>query len=55
MKAENISGVVLAGGFSSRMGTDKSRLKIGGMALLEIQIRKLQRLGIQDIMVSGYD
>ena len=54
MKAENISGIVLAGGFSKRMGTDKAELKLGGMTLLELQVRKLQQIGITDIMVSGY-
>ena len=54
MKAENISGIVLAGGFSKRMGTDKAGLKLGGMTLLELQVRKLQQIGITDIMVSRY-
>ncbi|MBR3585763.1 MAG: NTP transferase domain-containing protein, partial [Oscillospiraceae bacterium] len=54
MKAKNISGIVLAGGFSKRMGTDKAELKLGGMTLLELQVRKLQQIGITDIMVSGY-
>ena len=53
MKAENRSGIVLAGGFSKRMGTDKAELKLGGLTLLELQIRKLRQIGIADIMVSG--
>ena len=55
MKAENVSGVVLAGGYSRRMGTDKAELKLGDLTLLEIQVRKLREIGIGDIMVSGYD
>ena len=54
MKAENISGIVLAGGFSRRMGTDKAVLTLGGLTLLELQIRKLRQIGIADIMISGY-
>ena len=54
MKPENISGIVLAGGFSRRMGTDKAELTLGGLTLLELQIRKLRQIGITDIMVSGY-
>ena len=54
MKAENRSGIVLAGGFSRRMGTDKAELTLGGLTLLELQIRKLRQIGIADIMISGY-
>ena len=53
MKAEKISGIVLAGGFSKRMGTDKAELKLGELTLLELQVRKLRKIGIPDIMVSG--
>ena len=53
MKAENISGIVLSGGFSRRMGTDKAELTLGRLTLLEIQVRKLRQIGITDIMVSG--
>ena len=54
MRAADISGIVLAGGFSRRMGTDKAELKLGGLTLLELQIRKLRQIGITDIMISGY-
>lgn len=46
--------VVLAGGKSSRMGTDKCDLKIGNSTFLEWQIEKGRCLGIPDIQVSGY-
>ena len=55
IKVKEISGIVLAGGKSRRMGTKKSELKLGGRTLLEIQVRKLQKLGVEDIMISGYD
>ena len=53
MRAADISGIVLAGGFSRRMGTDKAELTLGRLTLLEIQVRKLRQIGITDIMVSG--
>ena len=54
MKAEDCSALVLAGGFSSRMGRDKAELVLGGETLIERQTAKLKRLGIADIMLSGY-
>lgn len=55
MKANEISGVVLAGGKNKRMGLKKAELELGGRTLLELQVQKLRDLGIEDIMVSGYD
>lgn len=49
-----LSMVVLAGGKSSRMGTDKSDLQFQGSSFLECQIEKGRQLGITDILVSGY-
>lgn len=46
--------VVLAGGRSSRMGSDKCDLKIEKSTFLEWQIEKGRALGITDIQVSGY-
>ena len=46
-------GIVLAGGKSRRMGTDKSELTLNGRTFLEIQIQKLQLLGAADIIISG--
>ena len=54
MTYENYSMIVLAGGKSSRMGTDKADLCIGDKSFLELQIEKGRKLGIQDIQVSGY-
>ncbi len=54
MTYENYSMIVLAGGKSSRMGTDKADLCIGDKSFLELQIEKGRELGIQDIQVSGY-
>lgn len=48
------SMIVLAGGKSSRMGTDKADLCWEGQTFLERQIEKGVLLGIEDIQVSGY-
>ncbi len=56
MAAEDLglSMIVLAGGRSSRMGKDKSDLVYRDQTFLEIQIKKGEQLGIDDILVSGY-
>ncbi|MDO5336969.1 MAG: molybdenum cofactor guanylyltransferase [Eubacteriales bacterium] len=56
MKAvpEELSMLILAGGLSSRMGSDKCDLMYHGKTFLENQIEKGRRLGIRDILVSGY-
>lgn len=49
-----ISAVILAGGRSSRMGSCKAELPWEGKTLIEHQVNKMQKLGIRDIMISGY-
>lgn len=48
-----LSGILLAGGKSSRMGQDKGALPFRGTTLLEWQVQKLRSLGIEDVMLSG--
>lgn len=48
-----LSGIILAGGHSRRMGQNKADLRLNGKTLLEHQIQKLQDLGIEDILLSG--
>lgn len=38
---EDIPGVILAGGLSSRMGEDKARIRLGGVCLLDRAARRL--------------
>lgn len=51
---ENISAIILSGGKSSRMGTDKCDLMYDGESLLNLQIDKFKYIGIKDIIASGY-
>ena len=49
------SAVLLAGGYSSRMGRSKAELPFGGMRMIDWQVRRLRLLGIEDILLSGYE
>ena len=55
MDINQISGAVLAGGFSSRMGQNKAELLLNGERLIERQVKKLKSLGIEDLILSGYN
>jgi molybdenum cofactor cytidylyltransferase len=46
-----ISGIVLAGGRSRRMGQPKATLKVGDETFLERAVRVLQEGGCQDVVV----
>ena len=47
------SAGVLAGGRSTRMGTDKSFLRVGGELLIERQLRYLREVGAVELLISG--
>ena len=49
----NIAGVVLAGGRSSRMGSNKAFLEYNGIYLIEHMKNLLQATGLNDIYISG--
>lgn len=49
----SICAVLLAGGKSSRMGENKALLKLGDKTFLDIQLDKLCRLDIEEILISG--
>lgn len=49
-----VSAIVLAGGYSRRMGQDKAALRLGGKTLLEFTVDKLRSLGMEDILISGW-
>jgi molybdopterin-guanine dinucleotide biosynthesis protein A len=48
-------GLVLSGGKSSRMGKDKSALKVGKATMLEHSINILNSLNLDNVVVSGAD
>jgi molybdenum cofactor guanylyltransferase len=48
-----ITGAVFAGGRSTRMGTDKAFLEIGGEPLLARQLRCLREAGSAELLISG--
>lgn len=52
-EARPMSGIILAGGASKRMGQNKAELSLLDKPLLLWQIEKMNALGIQDILLSG--
>ena len=48
-----VDAIVLAGGASRRMGTDKTRIVLGGRTLLERSIAAVRQAGAQRIVVVG--
>lgn len=49
----HVSALILAGGFSSRMGSDKAQLPWGDEDLLMHQVNKVRAMGIADVLVCG--
>ena len=49
----NFSALILAGGQSSRMGRDKSRLEVAGQPLLARQIALARSVGAREVFVSA--
>jgi molybdopterin-guanine dinucleotide biosynthesis protein A len=49
----SFTGIVLAGGRSSRMGRDKAALERGGRTLLDATIALLTQAGASRVLVSG--
>ncbi len=52
--AKDCSAILLAGGFSSRMGRCKAELDWHGVPLVQHQVEKLRGLGIGEIVLSGF-
>lgn len=48
-----VSGIILTGGRSSRMGCDKAKLLYRQESFLQYQAQKLRGLGIDDIVIAG--
>lgn len=54
MNPNDLSFLILAGGKSRRMGTNKAELDFHGQTFLETLIKKAREMGFTDIIVSGY-
>ena len=52
-KQENITAFILAGGLSSRMGTNKALLQIGGKTLIQIFVDLLDSLFMEVVISSN--
>lgn len=52
---DKLSAIILAGGFSSRMGQDKAALPLAGTTFLQYMTDKLRSIGIEEIIVSGWE
>jgi molybdopterin-guanine dinucleotide biosynthesis protein A len=52
---ERLATVILCGGSSSRMGTDKARLDWGGTPAVDRLVALSQKLGIRFVLTSGAD
>ena len=53
MQIESVTGVLLAGGKSSRMGTDKAWLQVEGQPLIERSIDTLRQCFTHNIIVAN--
>jgi molybdopterin-guanine dinucleotide biosynthesis protein A len=53
MRPRAFTGIVLAGGRSSRMGRDKALLTLDGHTLLDAAIARLRQAGATRVLVSG--
>ncbi|WP_298776388.1 molybdenum cofactor guanylyltransferase [uncultured Shewanella sp.] len=51
MDRSHILGVILAGGQSRRMGTDKAKLQINGVSMLQRNLHLFSECGFQDVVV----
>jgi CTP:molybdopterin cytidylyltransferase MocA len=49
----NLSAVILAGGESRRMGTDKAWLSVSGQPLLSRAFGTVRELGAAEVFISG--
>lgn len=50
---KNLTGIVLAGGASRRMGHDKAFLALGGQSLIEVVIERLAQVCREVLVVAG--
>lgn len=54
MKPAQMTFIILAGGNSRRLGTDKAEIRLGNQRLIELLAAKGRDLGFAEILLSGY-
>lgn len=54
MNPREVSAILLAGGYSSRMGREKAELLFHGKSFVQHQTDTLCTLGVGEILLSGY-
>ena len=54
-RKESYSLVLLAGGKSSRMGSNKAELMFEGKTFTQVLLEKAQKMGMEHIVISGYE
>lgn len=52
-RTDELTGLVLAGGASQRMGRDKAFLELDGRPLIQIVVERMQRVCAEVLVVSG--
>jgi len=55
IEKENITGIILSGGKSSRMGSDKAMLKLNGLTFIECIINAMKPIVSKIMIVSDFD
>ena len=53
MDSDNVSGIILAGGTSSRLGQDKALFRSGGLSLIERVVRRLGEVVTEIVVVTN--
>ena len=53
MDSDNVSGIILAGGTSSRLGQDKALFQSGGLSLIERVVRRLGEVVTEIVVVTN--
>jgi molybdopterin-guanine dinucleotide biosynthesis protein A len=51
----DVTGIILAGGRSSRMGTEKGLVSVGGNPMISHVIQTLEKLGVKSIKICAND
>lgn len=55
LKLDQVSMIILAGGKSLRMGTNKAHLDWNAIRFIDVLVEKGKRLGFGEILLSGYE